>query len=98
MSKYLIYLFLVLSLGACNFHITDTRTPEDAKATQTARTEGTDPFECLDIKGNLGSGGEKIYHMPDQPNYQSTEVDKVGEAYFCTEQEAIDAGFRRARN
>ena len=42
---------------------------------------------CL-IKGNIGS--EKIYHTPDSPWYEQTKA----EVMFCTEEEAIKAGFR----
>lgn len=43
--------------------------------------------DCL-IKGNIGS--EKIYHTPDSPWYEQTKP----EVMFCTEDEAIEAGFR----
>lgn len=52
---------------------------------------------CLDIKGNISATGEKIYHMAGQANYMNTNIDKEGEAYFCTEEEAQEAGFRKAR-
>lgn len=45
------------------------------------------------IKGNINSKGEKIYHMPGGASYEATKP----EAWFKTEQEAIDAGFRRAK-
>lgn len=43
--------------------------------------------DCL-IKGNIGSN--KIYHTPDSPWYEQTKA----EVMFCTEKEAVDAGFR----
>ncbi|WP_017729326.1 thermonuclease family protein [Halalkalibacterium ligniniphilum] len=43
-----------------------------------------------DIKGNINSRGEKIFHTPDSPWYEQTKQ----EAWFCTEEEAIEAGFR----
>lgn len=45
------------------------------------------------IKGNINSKGEKIYHMPGGASYASTNP----EAWFKTEQEALDAGFRKAK-
>lgn len=45
------------------------------------------------IKGNINSKGEKIYHMPGGASYEATKP----EAWFTTEQEAIDAGFRKAK-
>lgn len=45
------------------------------------------------IKGNITSGGkEKIYHVPGGRSYEQTKP----EAMFCTEEEAIAAGFRKA--
>nr|WP_233711615.1 thermonuclease family protein [Lederbergia citrisecunda] len=47
----------------------------------------SDSKECL-IKGNIGR--EKIYHTPDSPWYEKTKA----EVMFCTEKEAVKAGFR----
>ena len=49
--------------------------------------------ECL-IKGNINSKGEKIYHVPGSSSYDSTKIDtKAGERWFCTEYDAIRAGW-----
>ncbi|NMB92520.1 MAG: thermonuclease family protein [Parcubacteria group bacterium] len=54
--------------------------------------------QCL-IKGNINSEGEKIYHLPDCPDYEKTKIDESrGERWFCTEEEAIKAGWRKALN
>ena len=45
------------------------------------------------IKGNVNGEGERIYHLPSDPNYAGTRP----EATFCSEAEAQAAGFRRAR-
>lgn len=52
------------------------------------------------IKGNVSYGsGEKIYHLPSDPDYNSTTVNPAyGERWFCSEQEAQDAGWRHAAN
>jgi len=42
------------------------------------------------IKGNINSKGEKIYHVPGSPSYEQT----IPEAWFATEEEAQEAGFR----
>jgi len=42
------------------------------------------------IKGNINSKGEKIYHTPDSPYYKRTKQ----EQWFCSEKEAVQAGFR----
>lgn len=51
--------------------------------------------EC-NIKVNF-NGTEWIFHLPGQVSYERTivEPDK-GEAFVCTEQEAIDMGARKA--
>lgn len=50
------------------------------------------------IKGNIGSGGEKIYHMPGGKSYELVKIDpKAGERYFCSEAEAEAAGWRAAK-
>lgn len=51
------------------------------------------------IKGNISySTGEKIYHVPGQQNYDDTVIDtSKGESWFCTESEAVAAGWRKAK-
>ncbi len=56
-------------------------------AAQRAPSQG----ECT-IKGNINREGERIYHMPGDPFYNRTNP----EATFCSEAEAVAAGFRRA--
>lgn len=51
-------------------------------------TKDGEPEECQ-IKGNIGSVG-KIYHTPNSPWYEQTKP----EVMFCTEEEAVKAGFR----
>lgn len=59
-----------------------------------AETQG----QCL-IKGNISSSGEKIYHIPGCPSYKDTVInEEKGERWFCTEQEATDDGWRKAKN
>jgi len=48
---------------------------------------------CL-IKGNISSGGH-IYHVPGGAYYDQTSIDtSAGERWFCTEAEAVAAGWR----
>lgn len=50
------------------------------------------------IKGNISSSGEKIYHMPGQRYYDKTVIDETkGERWFCTEGEAQQAGWRKSK-
>ncbi len=44
------------------------------------------------IKGNINTKGDKIYHLPGGKSYELTKA----EAKFCTEKEAEAAGFRKA--
>ncbi len=54
------------------------------------------PGACR-IKGNISDGG-RIYHLPGQENYDRTRISESrGERWFCTEAEARQAGWRRAR-
>jgi endonuclease YncB( thermonuclease family) len=49
------------------------------------------------IKGNISKNG-KIYHPPWSPWYSRTKVSvEKGERWFCSEREAIDAGWRAPR-
>jgi len=52
-----------------------------------------------DIKGNINTNGEKIYHTPDCSSYKETVINEAkGEKWFCSEKEAIAAGWRKALN
>lgn len=52
---------------------------------------------CL-IKGNIGSSGARIYHLPGMEWYSRTKINtRKGERWFCTESEARAAGWRKAR-
>ena len=52
---------------------------------------------CL-IKGNISSKGERIYHPPGCKYYAATVIDpKRGERWFCSEAEAVAAGWRRTK-
>lgn len=49
------------------------------------------------IKGNTRAG-EKIYHLPSCPNYSDVIIDEsYGDHWFCSETEAINQGFRKAK-
>jgi len=52
---------------------------------------------CL-VKGNLDKNDHRWYHLPEFRHYQTTQINlSNGDQWFCTEQEAIDAGFEKAR-
>ncbi|PYE85477.1 thermonuclease family protein [Pseudoroseicyclus aestuarii] len=49
------------------------------------------------IKGNISSSG-RIYHLPGSRHYEDTRIDTAaGERWFCTEEEALAAGWRAPR-
>lgn len=50
------------------------------------------------IKGNISTSGERIFHVPGQQNYDRTQINEgSGERWFCSEEEAIQAGWRKAK-
>ena len=54
------------------------------------------PGQCR-IKGNINRKGERIYHAPGDKWYDRTRIDPAkGERWFCSEAEAIAAGWRKA--
>jgi len=53
--------------------------------------------QCL-IKGNINSKGDRIYHVPGSRYYDKTKINETkGERWFCSEAEAIAAGWRAPR-
>ena len=60
---------------------------------QSARSNG----ECT-IKGNISSNGDRIYHVPGGRWYDQTKIDESkGERWFCSEDDAKAAKWRRSR-
>lgn len=56
------------------------------------------PMEGCRIKGNIGAGGERIYHLPEQAFYHRTSIRfEQGERWFCSPSQARAAGWRAAR-
>lgn len=59
----------------------------------TRSTADTGPDGCA-IKGNVSSNG-RIYHVPGSRDYDRTSIDESrGERWFCSEDEALAAGWR----
>jgi endonuclease YncB( thermonuclease family) len=51
-----------------------------------------------DIKGNVSAEGERIYHVLGQKFYRQTKISEgKGERWFCSEAEAKQAGWRKAK-
>ena len=54
------------------------------------------PENCL-IKGNINSIGQSTYHVPGGHWYDKVKIDSVrGERWFCSEEEAVAAGWIKA--
>ena len=68
--------------------------PWDFRAKRWKAAEQTAPEGCP-IKGNITRHSQRIYHAPWSPWYRKTSVDaRKGERWFCSEREALDAGWR----
>jgi micrococcal nuclease len=70
-----------------------------SKSTTTPAPKTTAPAQtgtnCV-IKGNISSGG-KIYHVPGGAYYEKTDIyTSAGERWFCSEAEAVAAGWRKS--
>ena len=67
----------------------DYRSKRWEDATQAA------PDDQCPIKGNINRKGVKIYHAPWSRSYQRTRINTAkGERWFCSEAEALAAGWR----
>ena len=59
---------------------------------------GPTPEGC-NIKGNINSKGDHIYHVPGSSSYGATKINESkGERWFCSEAEARSAGWRAPYN
>jgi len=58
------------------------------------------PLVGCSVKGNISRNtGERIYHVPGQEHYWETRINWLqGERWFCSENAARTAGWRRARS
>lgn len=73
----------------------DAEAPWDYRHHAWATAETIAPNGCA-IKGNISDGG-RIYHAPWSPWYDKVRIDAArGERWFCSEAEAIAAGWRAA--
>lgn len=73
-------------------------TMEEPAAYRAALTHTPNPPDECPIKGNLSENG-RIYHTPQNRDYGRTRINvSAGERYFCTEDAALEAGWRPAQN
>jgi len=74
----------------------DFQRPWDFRAEKWASAEQEAPDGCP-IKGNISDNGQ-IYHAPWSPWYKKTRINEAkGERWFCSEAEAVAAGWRAPR-
>lgn len=69
-----------------------------ANTAEPERELDTESFsdECV-IKGNISKQYTKDYFLPGCPNYKRVKIDpRKGEQWFCTEEEAQEAGWQRS--
>jgi hypothetical protein len=52
------------------------------------------PPNC-DIKGNV-NGSKRLYFLPGLPGYEDVRINRKGERWFCSEDEALAAGWKPA--
>lgn len=72
--------------------------PVQGVQSQVPSYPATQPANCQ-IKGNISTKGEKIYHVLGCGSYEKTIInEEKGERWFCSEEEAISAGWRKAKN
>lgn len=78
---------------------TVTPDPDEVPVDEVGETEPEPTLQppSLNIKGNISSSGEKIYHMPDGAYYDQVKIDESkGEMWFRSEEDAIAAGWRKS--
>lgn len=52
--------------------------------------------DCL-IKGNINKKGDRIFHMQGQRDYARVKMKSSAKRWFCTEEEALAAGWLKAK-
>jgi micrococcal nuclease len=67
---------------------------DDSKSVEASVEKPTASCSNPQIKGNINSKGNKIYHIPSGQYYEITKPEEM----FCTEQDAQDAGFRKSQS
>lgn len=69
--------------------------PWEFRAIQWKIAAANSPSSECPIKGNINLDGERIYHTPWSRSYARTKIDaSKSERWFCSETEALEAGWR----
>jgi endonuclease YncB( thermonuclease family) len=84
------------AVNARGLHASRVQEPAAFRASRSMQVQPS--RQGCGIKGNISSGGVRIYHLPGQEHYAKTRISTSrGERWFCSEVEAQAAGWRRAR-
>lgn len=76
----------------------DTSSVVSPMSSATSPAAASEQSGACNIKGNISRNGVHIYHVPGQKYYAQTRISAgKGERWFCTEQEARAAGWRRSQ-
>ncbi len=71
--------------------------PATRPTTSVPTTSVPPPTKGCDIKGNISSSGERIFHVPGGQYYESVRIEEdKGERWFCSEADAEKAGWRKS--
>jgi micrococcal nuclease len=71
---------------------------EKGKAQKLGKWDKCAPAQGCLIKGNLDKNDVRRYVAPDSRHYEQTIVNlRNGDRWFCSEEEAVKAGFEKAR-
>ncbi|PLR69445.1 thermonuclease family protein [Bacillus sp. UMB0893] len=77
-----------------NYATEDEGFNESAEAgTEQEHDQPAAAVETCSIKGNISSSGDKIYHLPEGQYYKVTKEEEM----FCSEEEAVNAGYRASK-
>jgi endonuclease YncB( thermonuclease family) len=69
-----------------------------ARSPQATQSSEPVPAEACTIKGNINREGARIFHVPGSRSYEQTRIDTSrGERWFCSVEEAREAGWRAPR-
>ena len=69
--------------------------PDDWRQGKRLPGEVTDTTFCV-VKGTIGEDGQKLFHIPSDEDYEEIAIDPGrGERMFCSDDEAILAGWAR---
>ena len=73
------------------------RPPPGASPQALFSPQESPPDPACPIKGNVNRNGERIFHIPGQRDYARVTMKSTAKRWFCSEDEALAAGWRKAK-